>query len=185
MPTAATIIPASEFKAHHLVPADDTARDSVFVSLIEASLAQVENETGRTLTDKTVTETFTPDYKDTAVMLFHEGIAVADAVDASYVDEDGEAQTVSCDLTRVGDMRAHIYPATGEWPDTYCDELGNRTPFTVALTLTGPDAANIPAPLKNAAILIARFLDDGGALAEIPRHGAVQVLLAPYRRVSF
>lgn len=190
--TALEIVSLAEIKQHLRLRESNTGQDVLLTDLINGAVDAVERETGLTLVDKSAhTECFIPDYADTSVTLFADGVRMRDSEGAAtdtvsttvkYTDAQHVRASAECALTRLGVRRAIIHPPEdngGVWP-IRAEENGEETELSVVLELDGP--TDIPPSLKNAVILVARFIYDHGASVNIPERGAIATLLGQHRR---
>lgn len=183
--TAPAVPPVSlaEAKAHLRV--DSTDEDALITGLVASATAHLDGYTG-ILGRAVVTQTWRLDVDEFPIDAIDLPLTPVQSVTSVvYIDRDDVAQTLDPTLydlvTRAGTTRVER-PRTSLWPATA------RRPDAVRVTFVVGDAvADVPAPIKSAALLIVGDLyhnrEAAGPQALAP-NPAVHALIAPYRRVG-
>lgn len=170
-----------EAKAHLRVGLDE--EDDLISALIVTAREHVENVTGRQLVTaaKELTLSGFDVRDDCLILLPYPPLQSVDTI--TYIDTGGDEQTLAANKYQV-DMTvepAELLPAWGEsWPATRC-QFGS---VTIAYTAGYGDAADVPAAIKAAMLLIVGNLyenrEDAVIDTIVGKIGAVDSLLRPY-----
>lgn len=179
--TAPTTYPVSLAEAKLHLRVDGTDEDTLINSLIAAATAMAENFTWRTIMT-TVYEYIDDDF-DPVIELDTYPIASIDSV--KYYDTTNTLQTLSASNyeSNLNESPATIRPKSGlTWPDVY----DRYDAVTVRFTAGYASAAVVPAPIKQAVLMVIGHLyanrEDvvtGTQVNSMPQSS--QYLLTPYR----
>ena len=178
---AATPVSLIEAKAHLRVEVD--AEDALITSLVQAATDHLDGYTGL-LGRALVTQTWRQDFNDFTCKMRLPVKPVASIASVTYYDGENQQQTLSTDsyelLTDAGGPYI-ARKADEAWPSTK-----NRAAAVSVTFVAGSSAADVPAPIKAAILLLVGHLYHNREavssvdLTAVPM--AVDALIAPYRR---
>jgi uncharacterized phiE125 gp8 family phage protein len=179
--------------------------DALIQAMIDAATAYLDGWSGvlgRCLVDQTWRQDYTG-FWDRLSLPF---APVSSITSVTYVDVDGADQTL--DETAYELLVDHLSPYVARLPDqTWPDVYGTAMPAAVTFVAGYGDAADVPAPLRQAIILMAQKLHAGarsdpglsretvegvgsrewrgGEMLLAAHDRTVEALIAPYRRIGF
>jgi len=182
-PPATEPVSVGEAKTHLRVETD--AEDGYISTLIRVARTHAESYTRRALINQTLQLTLDSFPCDGVIRIPRNPVSAISSV--GYVDEQGDAQTVSSSLYRLDETSivARLTPSYGEtWPTTQL--------ITKAVTVTfvagyGSSDADVPEPIRHAILLmVGTYYDpvrENVVLVDSPQEvpQSSQFLLGPYR----
>lgn len=183
-PPGTTPVSLVEAKAH--LRLEESVDDAYVAAIIEAARSHVEKTCERALVRTTVELTTpAPECLGDAVRLLGGSLQAAeDVLSVSYLDTDDVLQSLALvDVAVVlgGDSSPGLLlPASGSWPTMSARPDALRVQYRVGW----PTAAEVPAPLRHAVLLMVSQLYEhrtpevAGSLAT---SSALEALMAPYR----
>lgn len=182
---AALPVTLAEAKAHARVDHDD--ENAVITAMLSAAVERLDGWSG-ILGRALVTQTWRQDYEGFADVLRLPLFPCASVASVTYLDAAGTTQTASASLYDLRSdergpfvklKRNAVWPATGDHD------------YPVSVTAVyGQAAADVPAPIKSAILLMTGDLYENretattGRASAVPMSVTVDRLLAPYRRTN-
>lgn len=180
-PPGATPVSLTEVKAHCRV--DDTDSDAVLTVLLNAAVNHLDGWTG-ILGRAMVTQSWRQDYGAFGRLRLPLG-PVASITSITYYDGDNAQQTLadSVYVLRTDSLGAYVELKPDQsWPSAY-----SRTDAVSVTYVAGTEAADVPAALKAAILLMVSHWNENreavseGARMEVPM--SANALIGPYRTV--
>lgn len=190
---AALPVSAGEAKAHLRVPTSNTTDDTYIASCLATAVQRIDGHAG-ILGRCLVTQTWRQDFEGWPVLGFLRlpfPDVDADSVAISYLDTLGDEQTVPDDQYEVlHDAQGCLIRLRGTFTSPSLED-DRAAPVWVTFDAGYGDAADVPAPIKAAILLMVGDLYEnredtvvGTSLDVRPLPRGVDALLAPYRRVG-
>lgn len=181
---SATPVSLAELKVHLRV--DSADEDDLIGALLDAATQHLDGWTG-VLGRALVTQTWRQDYDGFGPCQRLPLGPVASITSVTYYDAANASQTLATSVYELltDELGAYVsLKANQVWPTTY-----SRSAAVSVTFVAGTSASNVPAPIRQAILLLAghfyanREAVAPGALGVVPM--AVDSLIAPYRRIGF